>query len=260
VLYLAGELTPKENARLIRHYAQCAACAALAEDLAATQQRVEAVLRTDVEAPTTLDARVMSAIRALPPQQPSWPGFLPNRRGLPRFAFALAVCCMVILGFAIGGRYSAKSVLELASLGAAHNRQITASSPSELNGSDAHQLAQQLTSLVRFPVRAADLKSEGALLVGGCRTMVDNVAMAALHYNWEGKQISLFEMDGAKRTPAALRQMGHEADSYYVHKAGDLVYVAWHSGKTDCVMVARAVPMHQLFHLACRACERQEEL
>src|SRR5579862_4551912 len=87
-LYLAGELTPRENARLIHHQARCAACAALAEDLAATQERVEAVLRAEVEAPATLDARVMAAIRALPPRQASWAGLLPQWRGHARFALA----------------------------------------------------------------------------------------------------------------------------------------------------------------------------
>jgi len=37
-------------------------------------------------------------------------------------------------------------------------------------------------------------------------------------------------------------------------------YVAWRSGKTNCVMVARSVSMHLLFHLACRACEQQDRL
>jgi hypothetical protein len=79
-----------------------------------------------------------------------------------------------------------------------------------------------------------------------------------LHYQWEGNQISVFEMDSSNKSPAALRQLGHETDAYYAHKSGDMAYIAWHSGKTECVMVARSVPMHQLFHLACKACEKQE--
>src|SRR5579862_1370672 len=152
-LYLAGELTPRENARLIRHQARCAVCAALAQDLAATQERVEAVLRAEVEAPTTLDARVMAAIRALPPRQPSWPGFLPSRGRPLRFAFAAALCCLILLGVAIRGRYATKPALELARLGAVHDRQITAASPPDLKDSDPRRLAQRLSSLVRFPVR-----------------------------------------------------------------------------------------------------------
>jgi hypothetical protein len=43
-----------------------------------------------------------------------------------------------------------------------------------------------------------------------------------------------------------------------VRKTGDLTYVAWSFGRTNCVMVARTVPMHLLFRLACHVSEKLE--
>jgi len=258
VLYLAGELTPRENSRLIGHIERCAACAALAEDLAATQERVESAWRTDVEPPATLDARVMAAVRALPPRQPSALARLPHWILQPRYAVAGALACLLLIGLLVWRSRSAPS-LELAQLGQEHTRLLEAASISEVRESDPQRLDQQLSSQVRFPVRAVSLVQEGATLQGGSRTTVDSVPMVALHYEWQGHRISIFQMDGTQRPPAPLLRMRHDPDSYYVRKTGDLAYVAWHSGKIDCVMVAQAVPMHELFHLACHACERQEQ-
>jgi anti-sigma factor RsiW len=256
VLFLAGELRPDERARLIGHLERCAACTAMVEGLATTQERVATALQMDIAPPATLDARVMAAIRALP-QPGSTPAVaFAGRRRQPRFALA-AAACLVICSGVLWLRTPAAPAL--ASLEATHRRLIATSPFPTTYEVDPQRLAQQLTSQARFRVRAADLKSEGATLEGGIQTTVDNVPMVALRYAWQGKQVSIFEMDAGKATPAALRQLGHEADSYYVHKTGDLACVAWHSGKTDCVMIARAIPMHQLFHLACRACERQEQ-
>jgi anti-sigma factor RsiW len=260
MLYLAGELGPKETGRLLAHLARCADCTALAEDLAATQERVAKVWHGNIEPPATLEARVMASVRALPKQRSRWPIPLSHWGQRPSFAFVAAGLGLVILGFVVGRRWPAASGLELARLGDAYNRMLAAAPDAELRDSDPQHLSQQLTPLVRFPVRAVDLQPEGVRLVGGGRANVDSVPMVTLHYDWQGKQISLFEMEGAKRIPIPLQKLGHEADSYYVRKVGDTAFVAWHSGKTDCVMIARSIPMHQLFHFACHACEKQERL
>lgn len=259
VLYLAREMSPAEYARITDHVSHCAECFALAEELAATQERLESVLNTNMEAPATLDARVMRAVRDLQVNQ-NLSGGVRTRWRRP-MVYAIPLCCLMLVALAITtkGRSGASSELDLASLGEAHNRLTGAERPDQFPRSDAKQLAVQLSSAARFPVRVSDLTPEGAQLVGGNRIIVENSSLAELHYLWQGKQISVFEMDSSNRTPAALRQLGHERDAYYAHKSGDMAYIAWHSGKTECVMVARQVPMHQLFHLACKACERQEE-
>jgi len=260
MLYLAGELGQKETGRLLAHIEGCPDCTALAEDLSATQVRVAKAWHGNIEPPATLDARIMAAVRELPVQRPRRPDLFSNWRPRQRFTFAAASCGLVILGLIVGRLWTATSGPEIMRLSEAHDRMLVTPPDAELRDSDPRHLAQQLTPLVWFPVKAADLNPEGVRLIGGSRTTVDRVPMVTLHYEWQGKQISLFEMEGAKRIPIALQRLGHESDSYYVRKVGDTAFVAWHSGKTDCVMIARSIPMHQLFHFACHACEKQERL
>ena len=59
-------------------------------------------------------------------------------------------------------------------------------------------------------------------------------------------------------SPPALRQVVFRPDSYFVRKMNGLTYVTWSFGRTNCVLVARAVPMHLLFRLACHASEKLE--
>jgi len=256
VLYLAGEVSPGEAARIIDHVSRCSGCMALAEDLAATQEQLVSVLRAKIEAPASLDARVMAAVRDLTANQKAAAGADSFRRPV---VYAASICCAILITLAITiARNSATSSVNMASLGEAHNELTTAESPNQYPRSDPNLLAQELAPTVKFPVRVSDLTPEGAHLVGGNTITVENSTMVELHYEWQGKQVSIFEMESSNRTPAALRQLGREPNAYYAHKAGYMAYIAWHSGETECVMVAREVPMHQLFHLACKACERQE--
>ena len=72
LLHLAGELDPQQRDGIDRHLERCPRCAAMAEALAETQEQLETALPTAVEAPLSLDARVMEAVRRLPPPRPSW--------------------------------------------------------------------------------------------------------------------------------------------------------------------------------------------
>ncbi len=259
VLYLAGELGPQETARLLRHLETCAACTTLAESLADTQEDMEAAMRTDLEAPPTLDARVMEAVRALPTPRRSWRVLVPQWDGRLRLALAGAALCLIVGGFfagrmlrPAGGRVP---TLDLAALS------LPASEGPGISVSDPAQLSQQLTPQVEFAVPAVDLKAEGAPLVGGSRSTLQGVPVARLRYNWQGQPVWLYVMDDKKLTPPALPQVASNgSDSYLAGKNHGLIYVAWHTGKTNCLMVARTVPMHLLFRFACHACEKQERL
>jgi anti-sigma factor RsiW len=279
LLYLAGELGPSERAKVAQHLEQCARCAALAEKLADTQECVEAALSTPVEAPPALDARVMEAVRRLPiPRPAADPGagrsVSASRRlswlrvGVrPRLAFMAAVLCVGIAAFAAGSWYAARTspagrvaapALDLALLGNAHRRALQAPIAAEIRASGPRQLAQALAPRLPFPVAVVDLPSEGMRLVGGSDATLHGVPVAALQYDWKGERISLFQMEARALAPAALGQVVVKPDSYFVRKMGGLSYVAWSFGRTNCVMVARAVPMHLLFRLACHASEKLE--
>jgi anti-sigma factor RsiW len=260
VLYLAGELAAPETAQILEHLEMCAECMAQAEALAETQARLEAAIHTTVEAPTTLEARVMEVVRALPAPQRPWFRVLPRWGWRPSLALASAALCLLGLGFVIG-RWQAlpsggvhATTLNWASLDPEGNAETQLQS-------DPRQLSQALTSLVDFSVPVVDLKPEGAALVGGNRSVVQGVTVARLHYAWQGQPVALFVMDDKKLAPPMLPQAAFgSADSYLAGKAHGLTYVAWHTGRTNCVMVARSVPMHLLFRLACHACEKQERL
>ena len=95
-------------------------------------------------------------------------------------------------------------------------------------------------------------------LLSGAKATVNGVPVAALRYEWRGGRISLFQMDARTLSPRELRQVVFRPDSYFVRKMGSLTYVTWSFGGTNCVMVARAVPMHLLFQLACHTSEKLE--
>jgi anti-sigma factor RsiW len=266
LLYLAGELAPHQRARLARHLEQCARCAARAEQLAETQEQVETALPTSIEAPPSLDARVMEAVRRLPPPRSSWRLTFPRAGMRQRLGLASAALCLMIASFTAGNWYGASttrprpvSALDLTLLGSAHLQSLSEPS-AQINTSDPQQLARALRPLLPFALGVVDLHSDGMRLRGGNNTTVNGVPVAALRYAWKGERISLFQMDARTLSPPALRQVVFRPDSYFVRKMGGLTYVAWSFGGTNCVMVAQAVPMHLLFRLACHTSEKLERV
>ena len=267
LLYLAGELDPPRTARLIRHLERCPSCAAMAERLAETAGQVEAALPTAIEAPATLDARVMEIVRGLPAPRRSWPALLPRRKVLHRLALGSAVLALMIASF-FAGHWQAvvtltrkpapASTLDLALLGATHRQSLEVPEQWKVAMDNPVQLAQVLTPLLPFPVAVVDLQGDGMRLVGGSKATVHGVPVAALHYRWKGQRISIFQMDARQLSPSALRQVVFRSDSYFVRKTDGLTYVTWSFGRTNCVMVAQSVPMHLLFQLACHTSEKLE--
>src|SRR5579862_3794184 len=103
LLYLAGELSTRERASVMRHLETCANCSALAEALAETQEHVDAGLSLDAGAPAALDARVMDAVRALP--APGRRQLGPSSSGhfmLRRLGWGLAAGALAVLGYGAG--------------------------------------------------------------------------------------------------------------------------------------------------------------
>jgi anti-sigma factor RsiW len=269
LLYLAGELQPTETARLLKHLEKCAPCTALAEELAETQEMVDAAVRTNVEAPESLDARVMGAVRGLPPRRPSWNTLLPRWGWPQRLVLASAALGLVIIGFAAGHWFAfrdrrahppmamaGRPTLNLELLGRAHERAMTIPPVSQPL---PRRIAQALTPQVQFRVAAADLPSEGARLIGGEAATVQGTPVACLRYDWKGERVSLFQVDGMKLAPPMLPQREINGHCYLVGRTHDMSYVLWCAGTTNFVLVARADP-ERLFRLARNASETLERI
>jgi anti-sigma factor RsiW len=227
---------------------------------------VEAALPTPIEPPATLDARVMEIVRGLPAPRRSWPGLLPRQRVLHRLAFGTGVLALMVVSFFAGhwqaavslpGKPAPAATLDLAVLGAAHRQSLEAPQQWQVANNSPAEVSRALSAVLPCPVAAVNLQKDGLRLRGGSRATVHGVPVAALHYEWQNQRISLFQVDGEK-LPPALRQVVFRSDCYFVRKMGDLTYVTWSFGRTNCVMIARTVPMHLLFRLACHVSEKLE--
>jgi anti-sigma factor RsiW len=268
LLYLSGELGTRQAARLVRHLEQCTACAALAEELAETQEKMEAVLRTQVEAPAALDAQVMEVVRGLPVRRRSWDALLPRWRWDQGLALIATALCLIVAGFSAGSWHATRTslasrvaapALDLGLLGEIHRRPQRKIVSTELRISGPEQLSRALTPRVQFPVSAVDLRSQGLRLVGGSKTTLRGVPAAYLHYDWQGERVSFFQMDAGRLSLPALRPVGFNGEFYLVGESASLSYVAWRSGRTNCVLVTRARP-ERLLRLACSACDAMDRL
>jgi anti-sigma factor RsiW len=269
LVYLSGELSPPQAAGVAHHLEHCAACAALAETLAETAEQVDGSLATTIEPPASLDQQVMETIRRLPAPRRPWFAVLHHEGWPQRLAVAGAALCLLIAVFFAGSWNATRNrtvavapvpVLDLARLGEAHRELLAAPASAEIKVSAPQELAHTLAPLVPFTVGVVDLRSEGLRLVGGSQSSVNGIRVAILHYEWEGERVSLFQMDGRELAPASLRQVVVGSDSYFVKKADGLTYVAWSLGRTNCVIVTHAMPMHILFRFACHVSERLERV
>src|SRR5205823_7789806 len=108
LLYLAGELEPREEGALRSHLESCPGCAAVAAELAETQELVTSALRTAVNAPATLQARVMAAARREPARRRRWAAFPPLWSWKQRFAATAVALCLLIGGYGLGHWHGGK--------------------------------------------------------------------------------------------------------------------------------------------------------
>ena len=278
LLYAAGEMEPREVTSVRAHLAACAGCASLAEELSETGELVEAVLATAIEAPPTLDARVMATLRALPPRRLRWPSFVPPWNWQQRLTTATAAACLLLAGSLFGGWYvnraelnpssiatSSQStlhepqMLNLVDLRADHLRSLTDPAAVSVPGSVPREVTAKLAkhnSEAPAPV-PVDLSAAGAKLIGGCWHVVDGQTLAFLCYEWNGRRVSLYQTDKQRLTVPGLQAMTERQDKtgshqYVVQQDSDLTYVAWRSGATNYILVAQEAP-DRVLHLAQRA-------
>lgn len=285
LLYLAGELEPREAARLCRHLESCARCTAMAEELAETQELVEKALATPARAPATLDARVMESVRGLPSRRQPWPALSPPWIWQRRVAAGAAALSLLVGGYLAGHWHASRSLggtaaqrwswasrphdmragrprsqrptLSLTLLGEDHLEYLADPQPAQVPGPDPRRVSLGLTPLLKFPVAAVDLQSEGARLLGGRKCQVQGVPIAFLLYDWKGERVSLYQIDGRKIALPPLRENLFHGRRFLVGEEKGLCYVAWRSGAMEFVMVS-GVRQERLLHLACSASGMRE--
>lgn len=273
LLYLGAELEPPESTQVAEHLVSCPACTEVAEALAETQDLVDGLLRTTVEAPPSLDLRVMEQVRATAPPRRPWRSFTPPWNLRRRLALAIVAFGLLAGGYAVGqwhpggpGRntvsslpgarnsegVSARTTLSLTLLGNDHRKYLANPSPAQIPGPNAREVAVGLTPLLQFPVAEIDLETEGARLLGGRKCKAHGVPIAFLLYEWKGERVSLYQIDGRKLSLPPLQEVSFRGRSFRVGEADGLSYVAWQSGAMQFVMVSGAQP-EQLVPLACAA-------
>lgn len=279
LLFLEGELEPREATEVGEHLRECPRCGARAEELAETQEQVEAALRTDISAPPTLEPRVMATVRRLPVRRLQWPAFTPPWSWQRRLVTAGAAVCLALAGFVAGrapfhnatippipsqrsprktvAQAPAPQILELTSLRDDHLQSLTNPRAVTVMGNDPRQVAQRLGKQGDCVVVPVKLAASGAQLLGGRWHHVAGVPVAFLCYEWEGQRVSLYQADERRLTLPALRALEqhratHSERCYIVEQSGSLTYMAWCSGMTNYILVAQAAP-ERLLHLAERA-------
>jgi anti-sigma factor RsiW len=267
---LAGELEPAAAAGLRRHLESCSLCAAAAKELAESVEMVESTLRSTIRAPSTLHDRVVAALSqsAIPgSNSPSRRAARLSRASLSRRRTAgagrlLAATCLLVAGFAAGHWQAARNtaaarvpnrlprpVLSLSLLGQDHREYLTDPHPAQVPGPDPKEVSQRMTRLLEFPVVAADLRSEGARLLGGRKCRLKGTTLAFLLYDWGGARVSLYQMDDSLVVLPPLREVALAGRHFQVHEAAGLTYVAWRSARQQFVMVAGLKP-ERLLRLA----------
>jgi len=169
----------------------------VAEQLAETQEQVDAALPTAIEAPPSLDARVMEAVRGCRPRGRQDASPFPRASVRQRLSLATAAFGLMVASFAAGSWYTARHLPGAggsASAGVDTTRQRPPPIPDDRITRDQNvgpaAVGAGAEPLLPFPVGVVDLHSDGMQLRGGSKANMHGVPVAALRYAWKGQPIS----------------------------------------------------------------------
>ena len=264
LLYLAGELNQKEAASVVTHLARCAACSSLLEETAESRDMLREAVRTMVEPPASLDARILERVQSLPRRHFPWP--VQNARWSGKRVFALSACAvlLLLLGYQWGrsSQHSPANIqqaiasmpmLDLASLAQAHK---TWQGQGSMQNVDRIGLAARLSHETGLRVPPLEMNESALHLKAGEVLQMNHVPVATRHYDWKGTSVTLAQADGMRlASPSSLSEMRDHGRCFLVQRSGDLPLVLWCEGTDNFVLVAR-VPPPQLFALACQVCAK----
>ena len=260
LLYLADELTQKESAQVVTHLERCDLCATLLEELAESRDTLKEAIRTTVQPPASMEARILERVQALPARRIPWPARIPAWK--PTSVVALSACAALLLmiGYTWGrSNYpspggtpetiAARPILNLASLTDAlqswKGQRTTAKT-------DWKAVAVRLSRQTGLHAPPLELQERFLRLKAGDVLQMNHIPVATLHYDWKGTPVTLAQMDGMRLAPpAALRKMQDHGHCFLIQSRGDLTSILWCEGTENFVLIAH-VPPAQLLALACQ--------
>jgi anti-sigma factor RsiW len=195
--YVDGELGPEARAVVEAHLAGCESCSRLASLELRFQASYTRQLRPR-PAPEHVRERTKALLAGLTPAVPAQP----RRRMRRRLALASAAVLLVTLGAALAmlAESVSRSRGSLVSLAEAavdqHQRLTRDQLPSDIHGVSPKSAEEWFRKRLSFNISLPDLPSERLKFRGGRISHLAGVETAALGYEVEGSEVSLFIVSG----------------------------------------------------------------
>ncbi len=248
--YVDGELTPELRDQVDTHLAHCTACRRLVDFEVAFREAYGERLRPD-PAPERVREHVATLLRDLGHGQRARHG----RRRLTPLVLAIAAALLVAVGLGAGMALKAylgtrTTLPELA--GAAveqHQKLVRNLLPPDIRDVSPKAAEEWFRQRLTFNVSLPDLKTEGLRFLGGRISHLGEIEVAALEYQLDGNNVSLFIIPEEAYRRLQLR----EKPRFKVvsHRGYDVV--VWRSQGAGYTLVS------EIGERACHVCHAPEE-
>jgi anti-sigma factor RsiW len=207
--YLDGELAGEEQTTLETHLSTCPDCQRLIHLERTFRARYLDRLRPD-PAPELIRREVSRLLATLPTRQRRVRGWIGRRSSLARLGIVTAGVMLVLSGgvVGIGARWpwngKSTSLTRLAEASVEQHQKLTRGLlPYDVGEMSPKQMEQWFKGRLDFTANLPDLPRKNLALLGGRVSYLRDVEVAALHYQLDGKDVSLFVMPFEK-----YRQLG----------------------------------------------------
>ena len=207
--YLDGELAAEEQASLEGHLSCCPDCQRLIHLERTFRARYLDHLRPD-PAPETVRREVSRLLNGLSDHHPGGSGGRHRRSSTIRWVAVAVGVCLVLggatLGVAVRRWWSgtSASLVRLAEASVEQHQKLTRGLLSyDVRGMSPRQMERWFRGKLDFDVNLPELPRKNLALLGGRVSSLRDIEVAALHYQLDGKDVSLFVMPLEK-----YRQLG----------------------------------------------------
>jgi anti-sigma factor (TIGR02949 family) len=238
--YVDGELAEPQRAALDRHLAACSACRRLAELERSYRETYILPLGPDA-APPEVRERVLHLLESLASRPPSPQGRPLLRRGLAAGAAVVALGSALWFMATLGQRGTAPIVQLAEAAVEQHQKLVRALLPYDIAQVSPQRAEEWFRRRLDFNVSIPPLPHEHVTLLGGRISHLRDLEVAALHYQVEGKDVSLFILPFE-----GYRQLGLEESPKFK--------VVPHKGYDVIVWTSRGLAYSLVSEIGGRAC------